>query len=56
MFNVVLARVDSFQDIQGVSKVRSDFLFVWISLIIKKKKKRFVKLNMLFIIHLTLNN
>ena len=36
--------------LQGVSKVRSDFLF---ALIIKKKP--FVKLSMLFIIYLTLN-
>ena len=40
--------------VQGVSKVCSDFLFAQISLIILKIF--FLKLSMLFIIHLTLNN
>ena len=40
--------------VQGVSKVHSDFLFAQISLIILKIF--FLKLSMLFIIHLTLNN
>ena len=43
----------SLMNLQGVSKVCSDFFFAQISLIIKLP---FVKLIMLFIIHLTLNN
>ena len=39
--------------VQGVLKVRSDFFFAQISLIIENT---FVKFSMLFIIHLTLNN